>query len=225
MCYGFMLKPFLRVRRHFAAFPGRRSGDDPWSVLGVSPTDDLDTCKSAFRRLALSLHPDVSSDPADAEQFAAAVEAYEAITSGVAESDRPRRAGPRGVRTVGGVLVISIDVLKKDPAYQVFAVRLRLDGERSDGIDSAVSSSDGTESAALSAETVHEVQCSAFDSVADLRMQLQAELDLPERLRHGIRHSGGHELIYHAQLLGEHLFLADYEIEDGDTLYFAVRQR
>ena len=107
----------------------------------------------------------------------------------------------------------------------MFAVRLRLDGERSDGIDSAVSSSDNTESTALSAETVHEVQCSAFDSVADLRMQLQAELDLPERLRHGIRQNGGHELIYHAQLLGEHLFLADYEIEDGDTLYFAVRQR
>ena len=229
-----------RGRRGLVALPS----NSPWSVLGVSPDDDINACKAAFRKLALAMHPDVTSDPVDAERFAAVVEAYEAIASGEAESARPRRTGPRGVRVVGGVLVISIDILKQDPSYQVHTIRLRLDSDRSssdDGIPSSSSSSSSSSSGcssgcgreegvsatstALSTGIVHDVHSSAFDSVADLRMQLQEEFQLPEALRHSLRHSGGHELIYRSQLLGEHLFLIDYGISDGDTLHFAVRKR
>ena len=36
--------------------------------------------------------------------------------------------------------------------------------------------------------------------------------------------SGGHELIFRSQLLGEHLLLQDYDLVDGDTVHFAVRR-
>ena len=70
------------------------------------------------------------------------------------------------------------------------------------------------------------VHASEWDSVGDVRRQLQELLDLPPGLRyeHGRHREGGHELIARGgQLLGEHLFLADYELQTGDTLYFAVR--
>ena len=81
---------------------------------------------------------------------------------------------------------------------------------------------------AVSTESIREVATSAWDSVADLRLLLQKELDLPERLQHGGRQIGGgqHELIYRGQLLGEHLFLGpDYEIADGDIVHFACARR
>ena len=83
----------------------------------------------------------------------------------------------------------------------------------------------GADSDALSTEAVTEVCTSAFDSVADLRMQLEEELAVPEALKRGGRRRGDggqHELIYRGQLLGEHLFLGDYDINDGDLLHFAV---
>ena len=208
---------------------------DPWAVLGVRPGDDEDDVKDAFRKLALRLHPDVSRDDADAAKFAAVVEAYEAITQGHAHDSRPTRVGPRGVRIVGGVLLISIEILKQDPDYDVHAVRLRLTDDGAHGSDSSgcgsggggssSSGDDGSGSSALSTEAVREVQASAFDSVYDLRIQLQEELELPQHLRHGGRQGSGHELIYKAQLLGEHLFLADYGVADGDVLHFATRLR
>ena len=201
---------------------------DPWATLGVPRTADLDECKAAFRALALTLHPDVSADAAkDAERFAAVVEAYEAIEQGRAVRAHTGRGGPRGVRSVGGVLVVSIEALKSDPAYEVHTMRIRFEDESAtgDAARAAPSNSNIAGGDALSTETIREVFTSEWDSVADLRMLLQAELGLPERLRHGGRQRGGgqHELIYKGQLLGEHLFLGpDYAIADGDIVHFAA---
>ena len=223
----------LNWRRHAAAAARHGSSasgaapTDPWSVLGVAPSADEDECKAAFRRLALSLHPDVSKEEGDAARFAAVVEAYEMILHGVAdEAIRPRRAGPRGMRVIGGVLVVSIDALKADPAYEVHALRVKFD-EAEGAAAAAAAAHPEVHSVALSTETVREVASSAFDSVADLRMLLEEQLALPERLRRGRsrRHGPQHELIYRGELLGEHLFLSDYGIQDGDILHFAVHIR
>ena len=63
-----------------------------------------------------------------------------------------------------------------------------------------------------------------FALVLDLRQQGR---DLPERLRLGGGRQRGdrHELIFRGELLGEHLFLADYNVADGDTMHFACRRR
>ena len=131
---------------------------------------------------------------------------------------------------VGGILVVSVEALKRDPEYDVHTVRLRFDESVAAGDKDGDSAVGGPEPAAtagnaLSVETIREVSASEWDSVADLRMQLQAELGLPEQLRQGGRQRGGghHELIFRGQLLGEHLFLGpDYEIADGDLVHFAV---
>lgn len=208
------------------------AASDPWAILGVKPTDDEDVYKAAFRKLALTLHPDVSKDAEDAARFAAVVEAYESIMHGDAAGATAQRrggGGPRGMRVVGGILVVSIDALKRDPAYEVRTVRVRLEGdEPSEAAAAAAAAAGGVlgaDSDALSAEAVTEVCTSAFDSVADLRMQLEEELAVPEALKRGGRRRGDggqHELIYRGQLLGEHLFLGDYDINDGDLLHFAV---
>lgn len=203
------------------------TASDPWAILGVKPTDGEDVYKAAFRKLALALHPDVSKDAEDAARFAAVVEAYEAVMHDDAAGSTAQRrggGGPRGMRVVGGILVVSIDALKRDPAYEVQTVRVRLEGDEArDAV--AAGGILGADSDALSTEAVTEVCTSAFDSVADLRMQLEEELAVPEALKRGGRRRGDggqHELIYRGQLLGEHLFLGDYDIKDGDLLHFAV---
>jgi molecular chaperone DnaJ len=53
---------------------------DYYEVLGVERGADEREIKSAFRRLARELHPDVSEDPAAEEQFREAAEAYEVLS-------------------------------------------------------------------------------------------------------------------------------------------------
>jgi molecular chaperone DnaJ len=73
---------------------------DPYEVLGVSRGADEAEIKSAFRRLARDLHPDVSDSPDAEERFKEAAEAYEIL------SDAERRAvydryGHEGLRSSG----------------------------------------------------------------------------------------------------------------------------
>jgi molecular chaperone DnaJ len=74
---------------------------DPYEVLGVGRDADEAAIKSAFRRLARELHPDVNRHDSDAEEkFKAAAEAYEIL------SDAERRAtydryGHDGLRSGG----------------------------------------------------------------------------------------------------------------------------
>lgn len=57
------------------------SGDrrDYYAILGVSRDADAETIKLAFRRIARKTHPDQNPDPAAAERFKAAAEAYEVL--------------------------------------------------------------------------------------------------------------------------------------------------
>jgi molecular chaperone DnaJ len=73
---------------------------DPYELLGVPRDADEQTIKKAFRKLARTLHPDVSDDPQAEEKFKQAAEAYEIL------SDPERRAiydryGHEGLRSGG----------------------------------------------------------------------------------------------------------------------------
>ncbi len=73
---------------------------DYYEVLGVARTASESEIKSAFRRLARELHPDVNEDPNAEEKFKEAAEAYEVL------SDSERRAiydryGHEGLRSGG----------------------------------------------------------------------------------------------------------------------------
>jgi len=244
-----MLARHLRLGRHLGVHARRcathAGSSSPWGVLGVSREADLDDCKEAYRKLALALHPDTNPSPDAAARFAVVVEAYQSIAGGGA---RGGPSGMRGAHTVGGVLVVTLEALKQDPRYAVHTCRLILeeDGAPSGragpvgAVAAAVAEQAGAlhtggggggggggSSDALSTEHVHEVTCSPWDSVADLRQQLQVEVDLPERMRYVDRRgaSGGHELIFRSQLMGEHLLLQDYGLVDGDRVHFAVRQQ
>ncbi|EAV5160421.1 curved DNA-binding protein [Salmonella enterica] len=59
---------------------------DYYAIMGVKPTDDLKTIKTAYRRLARKYHPDVSKEPDAEARFKEIAEAWEVL------SDEHRRA-------------------------------------------------------------------------------------------------------------------------------------
>jgi molecular chaperone DnaJ len=73
---------------------------DYYEILGVPRTADEREIKSAFRRLARELHPDVSDHPEAQERFREAAEAYE-VLSRAETRDLYDRFGHDGLRTGG----------------------------------------------------------------------------------------------------------------------------
>ncbi|HCH51722.1 MAG TPA: curved DNA-binding protein [Proteus sp.] len=52
---------------------------DYYTIMGVKPTDDLKTIKTAYRRLAKKYHPDVSKEPNAEEKFKEVAEAWQVL--------------------------------------------------------------------------------------------------------------------------------------------------
>ncbi|MGF7447726.1 DnaJ domain-containing protein, partial [Klebsiella michiganensis] len=52
---------------------------DYYAILGVQPTDDLKTIKTAYRRLARKYHPDVSKENDAEAKFKDLAEAWEVL--------------------------------------------------------------------------------------------------------------------------------------------------
>lgn len=71
---------------------------DYYAALGVEPTADLKTIKTAYRRLARKFHPDVSQEANAESQFKAVAEAYEVLKDEEkrAEYDDLRKYGRNG---------------------------------------------------------------------------------------------------------------------------------
>ncbi|MGA3699013.1 curved DNA-binding protein [Enterobacteriaceae bacterium TYF_5] len=59
---------------------------DYYTIMGVKPTDDTKTIKTAYRRLAKKYHPDVSKEPNAEERFKEIAQAWEIL------GDEQRRA-------------------------------------------------------------------------------------------------------------------------------------
>src|ERR671924_1582354 len=73
---------------------------DYYDVLGISRGATEREVKSAFRRLARELHPDVSEEPEAQERFREAAEAYE-VLSRRETRELYDRFGHEGLRTGG----------------------------------------------------------------------------------------------------------------------------
>ena len=70
---------------------------DPYSVLGISPSASEDEIKKAYRTLAKKYHPDVNNGSADAEQKMKEVnEAYSAVMKMRREDSRAYNDGSSG---------------------------------------------------------------------------------------------------------------------------------
>jgi hypothetical protein len=54
---------------------------DPWDIVGVERGADEEQIKSAFRRQARTLHPDVSDDPSCVENFRQLVAAFKMVSN------------------------------------------------------------------------------------------------------------------------------------------------
>ena len=71
---------------------------DYYKILGVEPTADDKTLKTAYRKLARKYHPDVSKEKGAEDKFKEANEAYEVLSSAEkrAEYDDLRKYGQQG---------------------------------------------------------------------------------------------------------------------------------
>lgn len=74
-----------------------------YTLLGVEPTATQADIKSAYRKLALQLHPDVSSAPDASERFAAVAAAYDVLSNPDSRA-LYNRYGAEGMRNQSGGL-------------------------------------------------------------------------------------------------------------------------
>jgi molecular chaperone DnaJ len=91
---------------------------DYYDILGVSKGASAKEIKSAFRRLARELHPDVSGEPDAEERFREAAEAYE-VLSKPETRDLYDRFGHEGLRT-GGFRPTDFDFANIADLFSVF---------------------------------------------------------------------------------------------------------
>jgi molecular chaperone DnaJ len=91
---------------------------DYYEILGVSREADEKTIKTAFRRLARELHPDVSELPDAGERFREAAEAYEVLSKSETR-ELYDRYGHEGLRT-GGFRPTDFDFANIADLFSVF---------------------------------------------------------------------------------------------------------
>jgi molecular chaperone DnaJ len=91
---------------------------DYYEVLGVQRTADQAEIKKAFRRLARSVHPDVSDEPDAEERFRDVVEAYEVLSSPETR-ELYDRYGHAGLRS-GGFSPTSFDFGNLSDLFSAF---------------------------------------------------------------------------------------------------------
>jgi len=72
-----------------------RATRDYYATLGVPRDADRDSIKKAFRALAATYHPDVSTEPDADQRFRAILEAYEVLSSAEARARYDRRGFAR----------------------------------------------------------------------------------------------------------------------------------
>jgi DnaJ-domain-containing protein 1 len=90
-------EPLLRARLWAVAslFPGYSAADvGPYEILGVDPTADPETIKSAFRKLCRESHPDLNpNDPEAATRFQKIKSAYDMVSEPAGGSLLSRPSG------------------------------------------------------------------------------------------------------------------------------------
>jgi len=233
-----------------AASGKSRPRRSPYAVLGfrnrrgeISQTE----IKAAFRKLAKIYHPDLNPDNRPLEEceslMSELLEAYERLTKGDDEDFLDNIRVGASNKVALACELYSVEELILDRIHEVRALRIEYEIEetRKETDDNRVE--ELPSSSLPQASFAIPIQAHPGDSIMDIKERLELEFGKDWGLKDSlgwellaIKQSKIHEgnntsieddpstIAVNNELLSYHLFLDDYQIEHGDTIYAVVRQ-
>jgi hypothetical protein len=221
----------LRVTKNAALVLRRHFETSPYAVLGVEKHNTKAEIKARFRKLAKLCHPDLNQGVANEDlpyQMSALIEAYELLMADDFNSQ------VYDSRVALDCEIYSIEELCQHRLYNVYALKIALEDEDGTYCAGTVSTLDETvgreteDGLAVYLGDIYDTEAHPLDSVSDLKRQLQRmhavgwELEGRRKDRDGV--ATGWELVHDDVLLSYHLFLQDYGVREGDTIFAVVRK-
>lgn len=197
----------------------------PYVVLQIKTSATKDVIKASFRRLAKIYHPDINGDleKIDAEtKMSEIIEAYDQLMN----DDFGSKV--RDSQVAFACEIYTIDELKMDRLYDVYAIKLNFEGEDIDEKFSQAASN--FTSFDISEDSILEIVVHPNDSVSDLKRTIQSlyidEWGLVNRKLDRDKIATGWELVSKksGEVLSYHLFLHSYGIRNKDIVYAVVKK-
>jgi len=216
--------------------PASPTSSSPYALFNVKTNASEKEIRTKFRELAYEHHPDLNPN-ADENAMKEIVEAYQILLSntGVGGAARDSSVGIN-------VEKFTIRELMNDEKHNVITCIVSLDhlvesgGKGLGGVEESKetfsatkedSGKSGESSTSAVADTVPRINASMYDSIADLKRDIQhrygAEWNLNDRRLDQEQVAIGWELVHDGDVLCPNYFLSDYNITTGDRIHVVIR--
>jgi aarF domain-containing kinase len=225
-----------------AATTNRNSTMSPYRLFGLSKNATEENIRTRFRELAYEHHPDLNIDADDdGEMMKDIVEAYQVLLSSTGAG------AARDSSVAINVEKFTIHELMQDKEHTVVQCIVSLDDMLESGVSSSFDVHDDESNSSRSrrssssttgngegksqetslTDVKPRVNASRYDSVADLKRDLQSryanEWGLSGRRFDHEQVAIGWELVHDGDVLCPNYFLGDYNIKSGDCIHAIIR--
>ena len=207
--------------------------------------------KATFRRLAKVYHPDLNPNNLSLEEceslMSELVEAYERLTNKDEDAFLDNIRVGSSNKVALACELYSVEELILDRFHEVYTLRIECENEAEDAVSNEENHNEGAGEEPLSS-SLPQAACSITipfqahpgDSIMDLKERLESEFgtdwgltnclgwELLSVKRNHPTSDGNNEdpttVANNNEVLSYHLFLDDYQIDHGDTIYAVVRK-